>query len=153
MIGSYLSPFGYVIYEWVDGAITSIYFSDENEGKSQQSHPKVNQELDMFFKHQSTKMDLNVRFTKGTLFQQTVWNALLEIPFGKTWSYQQLANYIKNPKAVRAVGQACKRNPIGLLVPCHRVIGSDGSMTGYSGKAYVDLKKRILDFEKELTHD
>ncbi len=153
MTGSYLSPFGYINYEYVDDMIISMYFSDNPEEKIMDYHPKVNDELDLFFKHKKTKMDLNVRFIKGTVFQQKVWKALLEIPYGKTWSYKELANYIDHPKAIRAVGQACKKNPIGLLVPCHRVIGSDGSMTGYSGKAYIDLKKRILDFEKELSND
>ena len=66
-------------------------------------------------------------------FQKKVWNALLEIPYGETRSYQDIAIRIGNPKAVRAVGGACNRNPIGIIIPCHRVVGKNGSLTGYAG--------------------
>ena len=89
-----------------------------------------------------------VHFTHGTPFQQLVWNALLTIPYGTTTSYQQLAQAIGRPKAIRAVGQACKNNPIGVVVPCHRVIGADGSLTGYSGKGFIHLKQALLMHEK-----
>jgi methylated-DNA-[protein]-cysteine S-methyltransferase len=69
----------------------------------------------------------------GTVFQNEVWTALCDIPLGKTWSYAQLAHHIGRPKAVRAVGLANGSNPVALVVPCHRVIGSDGSLTGYGG--------------------
>lgn len=82
----------------------------------------------------------------GTEFQKKVWNALLEIPFGETRSYQEIAIRIGNPKAVRAVGGACNRNPIGIIVPCHRVVGKNGSLTGYAGG--LDYKKMLLEHEK-----
>ncbi len=88
-----------------------------------------------------------VKFNHGTPFQRDVWEAMLKIPYGQTKSYQEIAMMINRPKALRAVGQACKRNPIGIIVPCHRVIGKDGSMTGYSGKEYVGLKRKLLDHE------
>jgi O-6-methylguanine DNA methyltransferase len=87
-------------------------------------------------------------FDHGTPFQKEVWQAMLEIPFGKTMSYLEIAKKINRPKAVRAVGQACKRNPIGIVVPCHRVIGSDGSLTGYSGKNFIHVKQKLLDHER-----
>lgn len=83
---------------------------------------------------------------KGTEFQKKVWNALLEIPYGETRSYQEIAIQIGNPKAVRAVGGACNRNPIGIIVPCHRVVGKNGSLTGYAGG--LDYKKLLLEKEK-----
>jgi methylated-DNA-[protein]-cysteine S-methyltransferase len=81
----------------------------------------------------------------GTEFQQTVWNALLEIPVGATWSYGQVAAYIGNPAAVRAVGATNGLNPISLVLPCHRVIGSSGALTGYAGG--LGRKKWLLEHE------
>jgi len=77
--------------------------------------------------------------TDGTAFQQRVWRALREIPFGRTWSYGQLAAHIGMPKAVRAVGRTNGLNPIAIIVPCHRVIGADGSLTGYGGGLHRKL--------------
>lgn len=82
----------------------------------------------------------------GTDFQKKVWNALLEIPYGETRSYQEIAIRIGNPKAVRAVGGACNRNPIGIIVPCHRVIGKNGSLIGYAGG--LSYKELLLEHEK-----
>ncbi len=83
---------------------------------------------------------------KGTEFQLKVWNALLEIPYGETRSYQQIAQRIGQPKALRAVGGACNRNPIGIIVPCHRVIGKNGKLTGYAGGLFY--KELLLNHEK-----
>jgi len=82
---------------------------------------------------------------QGTPFQQRVWQALTEIPYGETWSYGQLAKRIGNPKASRAVGLANGSNPISILVPCHRVIGADGSLTGYGGG--MERKQWLLEHE------
>lgn len=84
---------------------------------------------------------------KGTEFQKQVWNALLEIPYGETRSYQEIAIRIGKPKALRAVGGACNRNPIGIIVPCHRVIGKNGSLTGYAGG--LSYKELLLKHEKD----
>ncbi|WDL98661.1 methylated-DNA--[protein]-cysteine S-methyltransferase [Alicyclobacillus sp. ALC3] len=84
---------------------------------------------------------------QGTAFQTAVWNALRDIPYGETRSYQDIANAIGNPRAVRAVGQANRRNPVSVIVPCHRVIGANGALVGYAGK-HVDLKQRLLDLER-----
>jgi len=81
----------------------------------------------------------------GTVFQVRVWNALKKIPFGKTRSYGEIAAMIGNPKACRAVGMANNRNPVAIIVPCHRVIGSDGSLTGYGGG--LELKRNLLKLE------
>ena len=85
---------------------------------------------------------------KGTPFQMQVWQALTTIPYGKTWSYQELANAVGNPKAVRAVGLANGKNPISVIVPCHRVIGKNGKLTGYAGG--VERKKKLLSLEQAL---
>jgi len=82
----------------------------------------------------------------GTSFQKTVWKALQDIPYGETRSYKQVAQAIGNPKACRAVGMANNKNPIWIIIPCHRVIGADGSLTGYGGG--LDMKKRLLLLEK-----
>jgi methylated-DNA-[protein]-cysteine S-methyltransferase len=81
----------------------------------------------------------------GTQFQRRVWAALQQIPYGQTWSYGQLAAKIGNPAAVRAVGLANGRNPIAVVIPCHRVIGANGSLTGYGGG--LDRKRFLLDLE------
>ena len=82
---------------------------------------------------------------RGTEFQKSVWNALLDIPFGEIRSYKQVAEAIGNPKACRAVGRANNKNPILIMIPCHRVIGSDGSLVGYGGG--IDLKEKLLNLE------
>ncbi|MCC5825454.1 methylated-DNA--[protein]-cysteine S-methyltransferase [Alkalimonas sp.] len=83
----------------------------------------------------------------GTAFQQQVWQALKTIPFGETCSYQQIAHAIGNPKAVRAVGMANSRNPVAIVIPCHRVIGANGQLTGYAGG--LDKKAWLLQHEQQ----
>jgi methylated-DNA-[protein]-cysteine S-methyltransferase len=85
---------------------------------------------------------------RGTAFQQAVWAQLLRIPFGETWSYGQLARAVGKPSASRAVGAANGRNPLSIVIPCHRVIGADGSMTGYGGE--VRRKVKLLDLEARV---
>ncbi len=82
----------------------------------------------------------------GTAFQKNVWNALCQIPYGETRTYKQIAMAIGNPKASRAVGMANNRNPITIAVPCHRVIGTDGTLTGYAGG--LPMKKALLELEQ-----
>ncbi len=91
------------------------------------------------------KFDLRLDM-HGTEFQRQVWRALQRVPYGKTASYLDIANAIKNPKAVRAVGAANGKNPVWVIVPCHRVIGKDGSLIGYGGG--LPLKKRLLALEQ-----
>ncbi|MEH7255254.1 methylated-DNA--[protein]-cysteine S-methyltransferase, partial [Neobacillus niacini] len=85
----------------------------------------------------------------GTEFQVAVWNALCEIPFGETKSYSDIANYINKPAAVRAVGAAIGANPVLITVPCHRVVGKNGSLTGYRGG--LEMKTQLLDLERHGT--
>ena len=98
-------------------------------------------QLTEYFEGTRREFDLPLRL-QGTAFQQRVWRQLTEIPYGQTWSYGQLATRIDKPSASRAVGLANGRNPISILVPCHRVIGADGSLTGYGGG--IERKRWLL---------
>ena len=99
-------------------------------------------QLDEYFSHKRVKFDLPLE-PKGTPFQQKAWKALGKIPYGKVWTYGQQAKFLKSPKASRAVGGANGKNPIPIIIPCHRVIGSTGKLTGYSGgmKMKIELLK------------
>jgi methylated-DNA-[protein]-cysteine S-methyltransferase len=101
-------------------------------------------QLGEYFRGARTRFDLPLDFA-GTDFQKQVWAALLTIPFGETRTYAQIAAHIGNVKAVRAVGAANGRNPISIVAPCHRVIGSDGSLTGFAGG--LDIKEKLLALE------
>jgi methylated-DNA-[protein]-cysteine S-methyltransferase len=85
---------------------------------------------------------------RGTEFQKRCWQALLEIPYGRTCTYADVARAVGKPRAFRAVGLANNRNPVAIIVPCHRVIGSDGSLTGYGGG--LDVKQKLLSLEGAL---
>lgn len=105
-------------------------------------------QLDRYFGASSHTFDLPLDLSAGTVFQQTVWRALLNIPRGHTSSYLALAQQIGRPLAVRAVGTAIGRNPLSIVVPCHRVVGSDGGLTGYAGG--LDRKRALLHLESAL---
>lgn len=106
-------------------------------------------QLDEYFAGQRTLFDLPLEM-RGTPFQKRVWNSLLTIPFGQTRTYGQLADQIGNPKAVRAVGAANGKNPISIIVPCHRVIGASGKLTGFAGG--LDAKETLLRLEADSEH-
>lgn len=102
-------------------------------------------QLEEYFAGSRTEFELPIAAV-GTVFQTQVWKALTTIPYGVTWSYQDLANAIGNPKAVRAVGLANGKNPVSVIVPCHRVIGKSGKLTGYAGG--VERKAKLLELEQ-----
>ena len=102
------------------------------------------QQLQEYFEGLRTNFDLELN-PEGTDFQKRVWEALLQIPFGKTLSYLELSKHLGDVKAIRAVANANGRNPLWIVVPCHRVIGSDGSLTGYAGGLH--RKKWLLEHE------
>ena len=104
-------------------------------------------QLDEYFAGKRRQFELRLA-PKGTAFQQAVWQALLAIPYGRTCSYSELAHVIGRPQAVRAVGTANGANPISIIVPCHRVIGRDGSLTGYAGG--LPRKQQLLELEGVL---
>ena len=101
-------------------------------------------QLDAYFAGRLRRFDLALA-PEGTPFQREVWSALTEIPYGKTVSYSELARWIGRPAATRAVGAANGRNPLPIVVPCHRVIGANGSLTGFGGG--LSIKRRLLDLE------
>ena len=107
--------------------------------------PDAVEQLDSYFAGERTEFDLELELV-GTPFQRSVWAALLTIPYGETRSYGEIATQIGSPGAFRAVGLANGHNPIGIIVPCHRVIGSNGSLTGYGGG--IDRKRALLALEK-----
>ncbi|PKB16631.1 methylated-DNA--[protein]-cysteine S-methyltransferase [Flavobacterium sp. 5] len=105
-------------------------------------------QLTDYFDSKRTNFDFKLN-PKGTDFQQKVWKALLEIPYGKTLSYMDLSKKLGDIKAIRAVASANGKNPLWIVVPCHRVIGSDGSLTGYAGGLW--RKKWLLELENPTT--
>jgi len=107
-------------------------------------------QLEEYFAGRRRRFDVPVDLSQMTIFQQHVLNTAQTIPKGKVWTYGQVAQRIGKPRASRAVGQALGRNPIPIIVPCHRVIGKDGSMTGYSGGGGVESKKWLLRLEGAL---
>ena len=111
---------------------------------------EVKIQLQDYFAGERTEFNVPLDF-KGTDFQKSVWQALLTIPFGVTQSYLDIALQVSTAKAVRAVGAANGKNPIGIIVPCHRVIGSDGSLTGYAGG--MDRKLWLLKHENAPVND
>ncbi|MDZ5470530.1 methylated-DNA--[protein]-cysteine S-methyltransferase [Bacillus sp. 31A1R] len=152
----YQSPIGaiYIISE--NEKVVSISLGEEDFNRSLQAeeirHDQNNdfltlvmEQFEEYFSGQRKQFDLPIE-QKGTSFQQSVWNVLKNIPFGETLSYQEVANLINNPKAVRAIGQANKANQLPIIIPCHRVIGKNQSLTGYAGTR-TDIKERLLTLE------
>ncbi len=111
---------------------------------------ETERQLREYFSGQRTEFDLELEF-HGTTFQQQVWQALLTIPYGETRSYAEIAEQIGNIKAVRAVGAANGRNPISIIAPCHRVIGSDGKLTGFAGGMTAKAKLLQLEMGGDVT--
>lgn len=106
---------------------------------------EAKRQLDQYFDGTLKTFDLPL-LLEGTDFQKRVWNALQEIPYGKTKSYKEIAEKVNSPKAYRAVGTANNKNPISIVIPCHRVIGSSGKLVGYGGG--LDIKETLLNIEK-----
>lgn len=140
------SPVG-MLYLVCDGrTLRGIHFSKPPEMlRKGKAHPQLKKELREYFESGREEFTAKIEFSSGTDFDKAVWQALSEIPYGETRTYKWLAEKIGNPNASRAVGQALSRNPIPLVVPCHRIIESDGSPGGYSGG--INIKRRLLDLE------
>jgi len=134
------TPIGLVRIVEQDGAVTRVDLSTSDGFANRESgqagtSPLLQaavQQLDEYFAGQRTAFELPLR-PEGTAFQRQAWQALCAIPYGETRSYAQQARAVGRPTATRAIGAANGRNPIAIIVPCHRVIGSDGSLTGYAG--------------------
>ena len=104
------------------------------------------EQLKEYFNKKRKIFTFPIKFIGGTNFQLSVWNELKKINYGSTLTYGEIAKKINNPRAGRAVGMACNKNPLLIVVPCHRVIGRNGSLTGFAGG--LDLKKYLLELEK-----
>lgn len=130
-----------------DEAIVALDFSEEELSSSFETdlllQAKI--QLDEYYRGERKTFSLPLK-ANGTVFQERVWQALLTIPYAETRSYGEIAAQIGNPKASRAVGMANNRNPISIIIPCHRVIGSDGKLVGYGGGMH--RKVWLLDLEK-----
>ena len=144
----YHSPIGILKITAEEEHITGL--SLEPQGRLQRGAPtpllqEACRQLAEYFSGKRTTFDLQIKYTKGTLFQHSVWNALRNIPYGEIRSYEDIAVAIGNPKAVRAIGQANHNNPMLLLVPCHRVINKNGTIGGFG--CGVEVKKQLLQLE------
>ena len=142
------SPVGMLTLVSDDEALTAVQFEGDESGEAVEAvNPilqRAQRQLNEYFAGARKEFDLPLK-PRGTPFQCAVWKALLNISYGKTASYLDIAKHVKNPKAMRAVGAANGRNPIALIIPCHRVIGSDGSLTGYGGG--MERKRWLLEHE------
>ena len=147
------SPVGQLTLVGEDGTLTGLYMENQRHRPAEESFGAVDaspfgaviEQLAAYFDGELDTFDLPLA-PRGTPFQRTVWAALREIPYGETISYGELAQQIGRPGAARAVGLANGKNPIGIIVPCHRVVGSGGDLTGYGGG--LARKQYLLEFEK-----
>ncbi|WP_244410267.1 methylated-DNA--[protein]-cysteine S-methyltransferase [Streptomyces albofaciens] len=150
------TPYGPLTLVAEGDALAGLYMTDQRHRPPQESFglpadlteppfAAAAHQLHAYFDGALTDFDLPLA-PQGTPFQRRVWDALREIPYGATLSYGQLAERLGKPSAARAVGLANGKNPIGIIIPCHRVIGASGSLTGYGGG--LDRKRRLLDFER-----
>ncbi len=150
----YHSPIGKLLLTGKDGILEALYFPNTSEEKhiaddwvyDESCFTEALLQLSEYFSGKRQAFDLRIA-PKGTDFQKRVWQELQKIPFGRTASYGEIAERVGNSKACRAVGMANSKNPIPIIVPCHRVIGKDGSLTGFGGG--LDIKKQLLKLERE----
>lgn len=154
------SPVGPLTLVAVDGVLAGLYmaaqrhlppseaFGDPAEDPDGAPFAAAAAQLREYFAGERTAFDLDLALN-GTAFQRRVWQALRGIPYGQTVSYGQLADRLGQPSASRAVGLANGKNPIGIIVPCHRVVGADGGMTGYGGG--IERKRFLLAHEQQVS--
>lgn len=150
------SPYGPLTLVATDGVLSGLYMTEQRHRPPEESFGdrdaspfgEAISQLEAYFAGELTEFDLPMRLD-GTPFQRTVWQQLQLIPYGETRTYGELAAALGKPNASRAVGLANGKNPIGVIVPCHRVIGAGGSLTGYGGG--LDRKQRLLAFEGATT--
>ena len=149
------SPLGDVLLAATEQGLAGVWFvhgqlhlPDSSQWMTDEAHPillAAAQQLHDYFKGQRQSFDLPLQPAWGTPFQRAVWQALQRIPYAHTSTYGDIARDIGNPKAVRAVGAAIGQNPHTIIVPCHRVVGANGSLTGFAGG--LDRKKHLLLYE------
>ncbi len=132
---------------YTDTAITLLKTVEQIDAPNQRSElsDRVFDQICEYLKGMRKTFDFPYQL-HGTEFQKKVWNALCQIPYGEIRSYKQIAEAVGNPKASRAVGMANNKNPIAIVIPCHRVVGADGSLVGYAGG--LDMKRALLELER-----
>ncbi|GGQ91884.1 methylated-DNA--[protein]-cysteine S-methyltransferase [Streptomyces pilosus] len=147
------SPYGPLTLVADDGVLCGLYMTDQRHRPAEETFgvaddagfAEAEEQLAAYFAGELRAFTVALRL-RGTPFQRQVWEQLARIPYGETRTYGQLADALGNPKASRAVGLANGRNPVGIIVPCHRVVGASGGLTGYGGG--LERKRRLLDFER-----
>jgi len=153
---SYETPIGILGIEENEGFITRLDFlKDKNEGPAQKTIAetplikKAYEQLTEYFQGERRVFELPLK-PMGTDFQKKVWEALIAIDYGKTKTYKAIAERVESPKAFRAVGGACNKNPIAIFIPCHRVVGANGSLVGFAGG--LSIKDFLLKLEDTQNH-
>jgi methylated-DNA-[protein]-cysteine S-methyltransferase len=151
------SPLGPMILAASTQGVCGVWFEGQRHGPSEERMQswtprtsndllqEASRQLQAYFAGEIQRFDLPLDLSAGTPFQQAVWQALLTIPLGNSQSYGDLARRLANPKAVRAVGAAVGRNPVSIIVPCHRILGAGGQLTGYAGGLW--RKQALLRLE------
>ncbi|MFD3381537.1 MULTISPECIES: methylated-DNA--[protein]-cysteine S-methyltransferase [unclassified Streptomyces] len=147
------SPYGPLTLVATDGVLSGLYMTDQRHRPPEETFGDPDDtpftgtidELRAYFAGELKEFTIQLHLD-GTPFQRSVWEQLQRIPYGETRSYGELADALGNPNASRAVGLANGKNPLGIIVPCHRVVGANGSLTGYGGG--LERKRQLLDFER-----
>ncbi|MBN2175950.1 MAG: methylated-DNA--[protein]-cysteine S-methyltransferase [Bacteroidales bacterium] len=147
-ISSIHSPLGFIQISASELGINSLFFLENDPENNDENKVLKNciDQLKAYFRGELKNFDLPLDL-QGTEFQKTVWKELLKIPYGKTISYMELAKKLGDPKSIRAAAHTNGQNPVSIIVPCHRVIGSDGSLTGYAGGLW--RKQWLLEHESK----
>ncbi|MGX7244223.1 methylated-DNA--[protein]-cysteine S-methyltransferase [Enterococcus quebecensis] len=146
-------PFGSIWLDADNQGLTTVSFVELNDHQTNQFTEQAAKELTEYFSGKRTTFSVPLSIKTGTTFQKKVWDALYLIPYGETRSYLDIAHAVDSPKAVRAIGQANSKNPIPIIIPCHRVIGKNGKLTGYLGSSEQDglsIKKFLLQVENKF---
>jgi len=150
------SPLGTLLLAASERGLCGVYFEEHKyfdgptgwQRDAQQVHlQNAMRQLDAYFDGRRNSFDITLDL-RGTPFQQAVWTALQTLPYGATTTYQQIAQRVANPRAIRAAGTAIGRNPVSIIVPCHRVVGASGALSGYAGG--IERKRYLLALEKTI---
>ena len=140
------SPFGSILIGWEDDAVVSLRLGEADSNIASPVSELAAAQLQEYFAGTRKSFTFPIEL-RGTSFQISVWNALRQIPYGQTVTYKDIAIAIGNEKAVRAVGMACNRNPVWIVIPCHRVVGANRKLTGYAGG--LSMKEALLNHETQ----